>query len=265
MVNAERCRHRPRLHHGQPADAVRAGVRRRGRDRRRWRLSDLFLRPGTYDLELSDTDARYRETTVTVTVTPTTVTLAPITMALVPTWTYSGKVVDGAGTGIPGARVRLHQLIGQAGDFWDYTTGPVVSADSTGKYTFTNLTDGQFYTVGASAYRHATSVLGGGTDPTEGTAFRATQNRPTLPNLTLADATGLTGSVSSAFGPSEGVTVELIRWVRGVGRLHGRGRRDDRLHRHVPVRRAGPRHVRRAHRRRRRRTAAEVDLAGWRR
>ena len=178
---------------------------------------DLFLRPGTYDLELSDTDARYRETTVTVTVTPTTETLAPITMTLVPTWTYSGKVVDGAGTGIPGARVRLHQLIGQAGDFWDYTTGPVVSADSTGKYTFTNLTDGQFYTVGASAYRHATSVLGGGTDPTEGTAFRATQNRPTLPNLTLADATGLTGSVSSAFGPSEGVTVELIRWVEAWG------------------------------------------------
>ncbi len=113
--------------------------------------------------------------------------------------------------------MRLHQLIGQAGDFWDYTTGPVISADSTGKYTFTNLTDGQFYTVGASAYRHATSVLGGGTDPTAGTAFRATQNRPTLPNLTLADATGLTGSVSSAFGPTEGVTVELIRWVEAWG------------------------------------------------
>ncbi|MET0525850.1 MAG: Ig-like domain repeat protein [Nocardioides sp.] len=172
---------------------------------------DLALRPGTYVLDVEDIHQRYANATVQVTMTSTTDEFDPITLVTAQTWTYTGKVVDGGGDPIAGARVQAYTMNGVAGDWWGYDPGPQTTTDSTGTYRFEGLRHNEYYTVGASAYRHPAAALGGATDPTDGTVFRAIQNR-TLPNLTLTDATGLRGSVSSVFGSTEDVTMELLRW-----------------------------------------------------
>jgi hypothetical protein len=172
----------------------------------------LALRPGSYVLDVEDIHQRYANTTVPVTMTATTDEFATITLATAQTWTYTGQVVGDDGEPVAGARVQAFTMNGVVNDWWGYDPGPTTTTDSEGTYRFTGLKHNEYYTVGAAAYRHPFAALGGASDPTDGTVFRAIQNR-TLPDLALPDATGLRGSVSSSvFGPSEDVKVELMRW-----------------------------------------------------
>ena len=171
----------------------------------------LELRPGSYVLDIEDIHQRHANTTKDVTITAGQSTIPPIALTPLQTWTFSGTVKDVFGNEVPGARVQLYSLKGVANDWWDYDPGPVATTDANGGYQFTELKNGEYYALGGSAYRYHAAILGGGADPTDGTSFRANQNR-TLTDLHLEAATGLRGSVTSTFGAAKDVDVELKRW-----------------------------------------------------